>query len=92
MATFYVGQRVRFAKAETMFGLPFEGMECRVTKAITHALNPHTGEVFDADYRIDFDCGQALAVFGRQLEPIVDDGRKVVEWSDCLWQPEGIAA
>lgn len=24
-----------------------------------------------------------------QLEPIVDDGRKVVAWEDCLWSPTG---
>ena len=22
-----------------------------------------------------------------QLEPIIDDGRKVVAWSECLWNP-----
>jgi len=27
-----------------------------------------------------------------QLEPLQNDGRKVVEWSECLWQPEGMTA
>jgi hypothetical protein len=24
-----------------------------------------------------------------QLEPIIDDGRKVIAWEDCLWSPTG---
>lgn len=27
-----------------------------------------------------------------ELEPIQDPGHQVIEWSECLWQPEGITA
>jgi hypothetical protein len=37
--------------------------------------------------------GRGINANSRQLEPIQKyDGNQIVEWSECLWQPEGIAA
>ncbi|ALN79483.1 hypothetical protein LA76x_1326 [Lysobacter antibioticus] len=34
----------------------------------------------------------ALCAYSWQLEPARYDGMQPVDWSECLWQPEGVAA
>lgn len=95
MSAFYVGQRVRLVR-------PTRG-EYGQTGTIVDFLCVPAGTLtrdfietsIDCDclvYWDDYSDGIPACQHTSQLEPIVDDGRKVVSWSDCLWQPEGIAA
>lgn len=100
MAAFYVGQRVRVVR-----GYPrpskgtypkhsacFLGGEATVRGTMSQ---PNAGfwTADGCDISIQPDgfprCGM---VFSSMLEPIQPEGHKTVEWSKCLWQPEGIAA
>jgi hypothetical protein len=85
VSAFYVGQRVRVVRVytPTTARVGWEGVvnelgcfDKRDRPAIGVTINGDPDWCFPADF----------------LEPIVDDGRKVVSWSDCLWQPEGVAA
>lgn len=89
MATFRVGQRVRIKVVADN--------DCAA------ACRRHLGKeaivlgfslFYENRYKLNLiaDDGQHVYAFGHALEPIVDDGRKVVSWSECLWQPNKVSA
>jgi hypothetical protein len=90
MSAFYVGQRVRIVGAGRSKHLI--GTEARVVRWRDDAYAG--GGVVYSGWELDVfnRYGVPFVAYPHQIEPIVDDGRKVVEWSDCLWQPEGVAA
>jgi hypothetical protein len=81
---FHVGQRVRvvsvFAGHES---LQLVGKEGAVNEI--GAVNG-CGDSGLVGVTIDGNSSWCFA--GYQLEPILYDGNKVVEWSECLWRPE----
>jgi hypothetical protein len=79
MTTFYVGQRVRVRTNATYEGLPWidpRGKEARITST--------RGRFMEYEFEI---AGALFEANGDELEPILYDGNKTVEWSECLWQP-----
>lgn len=83
MSRFFVGQRVRLvAVRESLHPGWLIGAEGRIT-ATKHRLaqKPY-------DWIVTLDCGAVGAVLSMQIEPILPEGMKPVEWSKCLWQPE----
>lgn len=81
MATFRVGQRVRVRSdaSSTLLGstaLGKEGVILRCADELGY-------------YRLSIrsPLGDYIEARGSALEPIIDDGRKVVSWSECCWQP-----
>lgn len=93
MAMFFVGQRVRILVSST----GKEGLEGRIWHTGI-SIRERTGEEFFA-YFVDIDgfgrfdgCGRRWAYKGHELQPILPDGMQPVAWSECLWQPEGVAA
>lgn len=105
MATFYVGQRVRIkwcrhwpelAGSEgTVIGT-HDGSESDGVEAHPDGLGLYYDVAPDGFRtnrlpKADFPTGYALfSPSAEQLEPIQYDGNKVIEWSECLWQPEHI--
>lgn len=91
MATFYVGQRVRIVGAGASLFLI--GTEARIVRWSDRAFCRQREEVYSG-WILDVQAvdGAPFCARPEWIEPIVDDGRKVIEWSECLWQPEGIAA
>lgn len=76
MASFLIGQRVRVVKA--YFFPEFLGKEVTITSELTqHEIWETYGYWTNVD----------LWGTPEQFEPIQDEGRKVVAWSECLWQP-----
>lgn len=83
MATFKVGQRVRirYCQHPEVFG-DHSGKEGTVTG---HRYGRNTVLI---DGRPELRCDGYPNLFeDDQLEPIQYDGNKVIEWSECLWQP-----
>lgn len=83
MTTFYVGQRVRVVR--THWSLSYlRGSET--------VLTMFDGERWHTTLRMN-DHGYWIGA-PECFEPILYDGNKTVEWSECLWQPErtGVAA
>jgi hypothetical protein len=95
MSAFKIGQRVRLARPLKPEFLGQEGVITDFDSAPKGTM-PGTGRRLT----IDCNCGVAWdkndgAVSWQhtdQLEPILYDGNQLVEWSECLWQPEGQAA
>lgn len=81
MATFYVGQRVRIVRTTHSINNFLIGRETVVSgfNGRGDVLTPLNGEAL---YGSGFNPSH--------LEPIQYDGNKVIEWSECLWQPEHI--
>ncbi|WND79412.1 hypothetical protein [Lysobacter capsici] len=105
MATFFVGQRVRKARGidagntGTIVGFvgfwgdkgPFERLKdwdwrqgCDVDVCWDKAGLCTSG------YR--HAAGECIHCHTDDLEPLIPDGMQPVVWSECLWQPEGVAA
>lgn len=84
MARFYVGQRVRVInRASRHFG-----SECKVTGVDVIA---HVIDLGERGVEVDLHCTRwsCNCVFQpHELEPIVDPGREVIAWSECVWKPE----
>jgi hypothetical protein len=105
MATFYVGQRVRIKYSVWWPELAgSEGTVIGTHDGSARVgVKAHPGgpglyyEVAPDGFRtnrlpkVDSPTGYALfSPSAEQLEPIQYDGNKVIEWSECLWQPEHI--
>jgi hypothetical protein len=92
MATFFVGQRVRLINPKDPRNM---GLEGRI--ADFHFV-PAGTQVIGGFVDIDCDCivnwvdGDTTVCDTASLEPILPDGMQPVSWSECLWQPEGVAA
>lgn len=93
MTTFYVGQRVRIKYSN---GWP----ELAGEEGVVEGPSPTAGACGGSQYVVAPRCwGTSVAPKpgrrgtiqfwpnARQLEPILYDGNKTVEWSECLWQP-----
>lgn len=89
MSRFYVGQRVRIVHS---FDGRYVGSETTITALNVVAYTP--SGTADVGHEIDIRSwdGQRYVARPGWLAPIVDPGRQVVSWSECLWQPEGVAA
>lgn len=92
MATFKAGQRVRikFCFNPQIYG-DSAGKEGTVTGHIksTHGM---ANAVFIDGWPELRPNGDRRAFLDEQLELIQYDGNKIVEWSECLWQPEHLRA
>jgi hypothetical protein len=90
MSTFRIGQRVRINCPRS----PRHGLETVVTRLGVKGRD--FGGAGFIGIEVALKCstpGWPLCVYERhELVPIIDDGRKVVEWSECLWKPEGVSA
>ena len=95
MSRFFVGQRVKCVRKHTAcscakkkkgaFRNPI-GIECVVSGTLSH---PSAG--FNA--HCDFDTsvcvgGMNYMVPSHCLEPLIDPGREVIAWADCVWKPD----
>lgn len=90
MATFRVGQRVRLIRCFQKWHGISVGTEAIIAGPIERAL---FGTLIGYPLSIGGiivtnGAGLHLLAAPDQLEPIVDDGRQVVSWSECLWMPE----
>lgn len=94
MSAFYVGQRVRIVGPSTS-GLT--GREAtvlnpaRVCDHTTYGIGIYVEVDADGWGRVSID-GWALSFRECDLAPLTPEGWQPIEWSECLWQPEGIAA
>lgn len=98
MATFRVGQRVRLIAVRKV------GEEHRIGKQgtirsigtygpgetieVKNGVRMYTHRGCDCTVKWDNSSRPFTAVKFWQLEPVQPEGNKVVEWSECLWQPE----
>lgn len=85
MTTFYVGQRVRIVRATLNPHLL--GTEARIVgpyrKGKNSTLPAWSGWPLD----VRGSSGKRIVATEDCIEPILYDGNKTVEWSECLWQP-----
>ena len=97
MSRFYVGQRVRKVRhvpgggSNNPVPVGSEGVIVAlrtILKGTESPLGPYT---FDSDCVVAYG-GDVRGSTTAILEPILPEGWQPVEWADCLWQPEGIAA
>lgn len=86
MAKFYVGQRVRVVRSR--WG--YEGREGTVVGDLT------AGKFGQLGWPVEIDgvgrrnpMGMKMVARDGWIEPIVDDGHKKVEWSECIFDREG---
>ena len=87
MSRFYVGQRVRIVGTNKPVMAAHFGKEGVIVSACP--VYPASWDVSGALFAADgVQCSWAEA----SLEPILYDGNQLVQWSECLWQPEGQAA
>jgi len=99
MATFYVGQRVRYVRAigPSISGLRRDPVIVPIGEQGTVR---YVGEIRAGDFGlyIEFDNYRSthytgyFTVLTSMVEPLQPEGWQVTDWSECLWQPEGIAA
>ncbi len=90
MSRFYVGQRVRFVRAATTAGLANLGREAVIVAlGALPCLNRDTGANYIGEVRLQYEGGHTAIVNRDQIEPLTPDGWQPIEWSACLWQPEG---
>ena len=85
MAKFFVGQRVRIINS--LFFPEYIGKET----VITEPLQVRSGFFVPSPW---LGYGVQIDPFfnppAEFLEPLQYDGMQPVEWSECLWQPEGV--
>lgn len=90
MATFRVGQRVRYVRHHPSVTVRGCG---EVPLGATGVLKP-SSRPDRADFCILFDEYKSDAWDGQYLmnsdmiEPIQPEGNRVIAWSECLWMPE----
>jgi hypothetical protein len=89
MSRLSIGQSVRFTRVEDE-----SDTDCDELRAVGEVgMVVGAGRYFSDDPSAGYDCIVLLPSYGEycawdwQLEPIIDPGREVVEWSACLWQP-----
>ena len=89
MAKFYVGQKVRIVSV-FMTGIAdrYVGKETVIT-SLPQPYENIFGYVW-MGYGVDLD--PLFNPKEESLEPIQYEGMQPAEWSECLWQPEGVAA
>jgi len=99
MAKFFVGQKVRILWSH---GWPeLAGQEGRIVgTGVYHPRSPHAGKqcwlVAPDSWgsctapKISSNGGNEFGAMDTQLEPIIPEGMKPVEWEDCEWQPDEI--
>jgi hypothetical protein len=103
MAKFYVGQRVKLARPRVPENANAEGVITHIgvwARGDTLPCGGHAGSRFDCVVMFDrpvtdanfFRTDPHAPCLMSQLEPIQPEGWQPVEWSNCLWQPEGVAA
>jgi hypothetical protein len=86
MTTFYVGQRVRIKRAETIEGSFYVGKEAVVTEFYPH----FDGDLYGLDIcPMDSDMDSVWGWTPDQLEPLTDS-YELVSWESMrdLWVPE----
>lgn len=90
MTTFYVGQRVRIVRG--INHPEWVGQEARITRVNCTGQDGSGGFYVgdEIDRRNKF--GRPAICHKGSLEPIVPEGMQPVEWSECLWRPEGLHA
>lgn len=91
MANFYVGQRVRVIWA----GWRHHACDAEEAKRQVGSETRIAADMHDEDgdwWVLDTDWAVLKSAAGAVLTPIVPDGMQPVEWSECLWQPEGLHA
>ncbi len=89
MATFRVGQRFRKVASNDDAVKPTPIGTCGVVTEVGPVWGyTKDDEIISCDYLVLMDGNtEETTLFQWQMEPIQDDGRKVVDWSECLWQP-----
>jgi hypothetical protein len=89
MAAFYVGQRVRMVRPRHSQFIGDTGVIVAL-----YEQTPGLRYAHNCDVRWDKPAPAHFATYTHtdRLEPILPEGWQPVEWSECLWQPEGIAA
>lgn len=87
MKRLYVGCRVRVVALFTKNTAATVGLEGRVNELDCKNRLGRPGFV-----GVTIGSDDSWCFHPDKLEPIQDPGHQVVEWSECLWQPEGIAA
>lgn len=91
MARLGVGQRARFVSARVPEGIPYIGSEVLIVAGKQPiGRSPYNGRnnPCEADFLVEHYDGKIALVDAWQLEPIVDPGREVIAWSECVWKPE----
>lgn len=92
MAKFYVGQRVRLVRPVYQENLNRTGSIGRFFEELLALDGPVNCCVNWDDGRVDgvfYENGLLTMTHTSQLEPIVDDGHKKIEWSECIFDREG---
>lgn len=84
MSILRVGQRVRVKFARTKEGTACVGKEATIVGAL------QDGRFWLQVDGVPTPTGGEWRTYGDQLEPLTDCYDKV-EWSECLWAPEGLA-
>lgn len=88
MSKFYVGQRVRVIRCDLRPA--FVGAETVITGRAEFVDQSWRGG--DSWWGYPVALADGFLPPADYLEPILYDGNQTVEWSECLWQPEGVAA
>lgn len=97
MARFYVGQRVRKTHNLPPSDCKIPPIPCSSEGVIVRIRFGAKGSEtksgahlpVDIDCSVKFECSpitRSMPFWA--LEPIVDPGREVIAWSDCVWKPE----
>lgn len=92
MARLYVGCLVRIARDFDGLSQPPVGSEGIISDALGwYEVGPEEGDEQMFGFEVDVG-GDFFICRPEELEPIVPEGRQVVGWSECLWQPQGEVA
>lgn len=90
MSAFFVGQRVRKARG---WNVGLTGTVAEIDPFDDRGLGvvmdgPGVGFSPSDKIRL-FPAGALVFGYPHEWEPILPEGWKVGEWSDCVWKPEG---
>lgn len=99
MATFFVGQRVRKVRGENSIGATgvVEGFDHQRSDKYIMKVQLTSSATVSGEY-LSFTISRAIGPgesgWARpdDWEAIQYDGMQPAEWSECLWQPEGVSA